>query len=131
MIDKILDIFYTEEDEPRKKNWAILIVVSFVVVVLLTMFTIHTVDQAIHAAEPVKIELDTDTRISYEVQILDYIQYDTSEKLTWYDVYEVRDEKHVHISDGYTMHIFVFEDDVLTRFGTHAHSDLVPVSELD
>ena len=105
----------------------------FSIVVLLGVtgaFTIHTVDQAIAGSEEVSVDLDHETREDYKKQILDFIQYDSPDKLSWDKVKEKRGNHYVHIFDGYTTNIFRFSNGKLTHYGTRLNGDLIPIKDL-
>lgn len=104
------------------------------IVVLCTMFlalsaTMNIGRGVVKGAESERVYLAPDEREVYSEQILDFIQYENTDKLSWHGTYAGKNATQVHISDGYTTHIYVFnEDDILTHHGTTRSSDLLPVT---
>lgn len=91
--------------------------------------TVHNVDQKINNSKPVEVILASDMQTDYEEQILDFLSYDSADKMILTKSYEKNGKTYLTYFDGYVNNIFVFKDDILFQYGTNVGGDLINVNK--
>lgn len=90
-----------------------------------------TVASAISRTTPVPVTLESSTKKDFTRQIQVLLQYESMEGLSFSHAYDKDGLTYVHLFDGATDNVFVFEENTLRYAGSQSTPSLLQVSATD